>query len=96
VARCIGVLRIFERISSARARRAGSPEGYGSRSISIAAGRTVRVNVQLDAGARRLLARRRSLPSFATAVVRQPNGTVRRVTRAITLRRPGAPFTGRR
>lgn len=80
-ARCVGTLRAATR----RAR----PAGLGSRRFDIAAGRTGRVTVALNASARRRFARARGRLAVRLVAVTRPGGADRSSTLDVTLRRRG-------
>jgi hypothetical protein len=68
------------------ARLAFGKKTLGQRSTNLAAPRTLRVSVPLSRGARRLLARRRTIKATVTVAVRPPSGDPLPVERRVTLR----------
>jgi ABC-type transport system substrate-binding protein len=89
-ARCQGTLALSARVKGrlVGSRRAFVKLTLGSRSFSIAPGRTATVNVKLTANGYKLLVRVERLSAQAKIRYKQPAGGTTTTTRTITLRAP--------
>jgi hypothetical protein len=68
------------------ARLASGRKSLGQKSTNLAGPRTLRLSVPLSRGARRLLARRRTLKATLTVSVRPPSGEALAIEQTVTLR----------